>query len=261
MVELRTLKDTTATISDEVLAAFKTSFSGRVIAPGDDAYDVARKVWNSLIDRRPGLIAQARGLADVVAATVFARTHGLLVSVRGGGHNVSGSAVCDGGIVIDLSSLNAAALAGMVKMSNEKVNVRDAGNGGTIEGYATQHKVVTASADMNISAQPMHLEVTMESWTTDKVPTDAASFLQRRLGSTGFPMLDKLIAAQSEAVKGFPLRQVTRMKVGQGAGSLIEMTSTTNVTNVRKTNVAPSLFVVPADYKKIASPVEKMMGQ
>src|SRR6188508_167819 len=105
MLQLRTLKDTTSTISDDVLAAFKTSFSGRVIVPGDDAYDVARKVWNSLIDRRPGLIAQARGLADVVAATVFARTHGLLVSVRGGGHNVSGSAVCDGGIVIDLREM------------------------------------------------------------------------------------------------------------------------------------------------------------
>lgn len=162
---------------------------------------------------------------------------------------------------LDLGSLNAAALAGMVKMSNEKVNVRDAGNGPTIEGYATQHKIVTASADMNIGAQAMHLELTMETWMTDKVPADAASFLQRRLGSTGFPMLDKLIAAQSEAVKGFPLRQITHMKVGQGGGgSLIEMSSTTNVTNVKKTNVAPSLFVVPADYRKTASPVEKMMG-
>jgi FAD/FMN-containing dehydrogenase len=107
MVELRTLKDTASTISDEALAAFKTSFSGRVIVPDDDAYDGARRVWNSLIDRRPGLIAQARGLADVVAAAAFARTHGLLVSVRGGGHNVSGSAVCDGGIVIDLREMRA----------------------------------------------------------------------------------------------------------------------------------------------------------
>ena len=107
MVELTTLKDTTATISDEALAAFKGAFSGRVLAPADDAYDETRRVWNSLIDRRPGLIAQARGLADVVAAVAFARTHGLLVSVRGGGHNVSGSAVCDGGIVIDLREMRA----------------------------------------------------------------------------------------------------------------------------------------------------------
>lgn len=106
-VDLTTLKDTAATISDEALAAFKASFSGRILAPGDDAYDEARRVWNSLIDRRPGLIAQARGLADVVTAVNFARTYGLLVSVRGGGHNVSGSAVCDGGIVIDLREMRA----------------------------------------------------------------------------------------------------------------------------------------------------------
>lgn len=107
MLALRTLKDTTATISDDDLAAFKASFSGRVIASGDDGYDAARRVWNALIDRRPGLIAQARGLADVVAAVNFARTHGLLVSVRGGGHNVSGSAVCDDGLVIDLRDMRA----------------------------------------------------------------------------------------------------------------------------------------------------------
>src|SRR5882757_3021973 len=108
MLDLKTLKDTTATISDEALAALKASFSGRVIVPGDVAYDGARRVWNSLIDRRPGLIVQAHGLADVVAAVRFARTHGgLLVSVRGGGHNVSGSAVCDGGLVIDLRDMHA----------------------------------------------------------------------------------------------------------------------------------------------------------
>src|SRR4029450_9165474 len=107
MLDLKTLKDTTATSADEALAALKASFSGRVIVPGDDAYDGARRVWNSLIDRRPGLIVQAHGLADVVAAVRFARTHGLLVSVRGGGHNVSGSAVCDGGLVIDLRQMRA----------------------------------------------------------------------------------------------------------------------------------------------------------
>ena len=53
MVELATLKDTTVTISDEALAAFKGAFSGRILAPGNDGYDAARRVWNSLIDRRP----------------------------------------------------------------------------------------------------------------------------------------------------------------------------------------------------------------
>lgn len=160
---------------------------------------------------------------------------------------------------IDLSSLNAAALADMVKMTNEKVDVRDAGDGGTIEGFPTKHKVVTASADMNIgNAPPMHLELTMESWTTDKVPTEAAAFLQRRLGSTGLPMLDKLIVAQGEAVKGFPLKQATSMKVAQGGGTMIQLSSTTNVTNVKTKAVTPATFVVPADYKKTKSPMERM---
>jgi FAD/FMN-containing dehydrogenase len=107
MVDFTTLKETSAVIADEALAGFKVAFSGRILAPGDAGYDEARRVWNSLIDRRPGLIAQARGLADVVAAVTFARTHRLLLSVRGGGHNVSGSAVCDGGIVIDLREMRA----------------------------------------------------------------------------------------------------------------------------------------------------------
>src|SRR5262245_51486096 len=107
MADFTTLKETTAAIPGEALDGFRASFSGRILAPGDDGYDAARRVWNSLIDRRPGLIVQARGLADVVTAVTFARTHGLLVSVRGGGHNVSGSAVCDGGIVIDLREMRA----------------------------------------------------------------------------------------------------------------------------------------------------------
>lgn len=107
MMEIRTLDGTAASIHDDVLAAFKAGFSGRVIMSGDASYDEARRVWNSLIDRRPSLIAQARGLADVVAAVAFAKDHKLLVSVRGGGHNVSGSAVCDGGMVIDLREMHA----------------------------------------------------------------------------------------------------------------------------------------------------------
>lgn len=107
MPELRTLNDTTVNISDETLAAFKSSLAGLVLMPADQGYDEARQVWNSLIDRRPGLIVQVRALADVVRSVDFAKTHGLLTSVRGGGHNVNGSAVCNGGIVIDLRNMYA----------------------------------------------------------------------------------------------------------------------------------------------------------
>jgi FAD/FMN-containing dehydrogenase len=78
---------------------------GEVIAPGDAAFDGARRVWNGIIDRQPALIVRCTGNADVVATLAFAREHGLPVSVRGGGHNVAGTAVADGAVVIDLSAI------------------------------------------------------------------------------------------------------------------------------------------------------------
>ena len=78
-------------------------FGGELLVPGDDGYDEARKVHNGLIDKRPALIARCRGVADVVASVELAREQGLELSVRGGGHNVSGKAVTDGGLMLDLS--------------------------------------------------------------------------------------------------------------------------------------------------------------
>jgi FAD/FMN-containing dehydrogenase len=78
---------------------------GPVIGPGDEAYDEARSIWNGAIDRRPACIARCTGVADVVAAVRYARERGLLVGVRSGGHGVGGHAICDGGLVIDLSPM------------------------------------------------------------------------------------------------------------------------------------------------------------
>ena len=78
---------------------------GSVIRPGDAEYDTARRIWNGSIDKHPGVIVQCSGLADVIAAVRFARDNDLLVAIRGGGHNVGGRAVCDGGLVIDLSRM------------------------------------------------------------------------------------------------------------------------------------------------------------
>ncbi len=82
-------------------------FRGDLIAPDHHDYDAARSVWNGTVDRRPRLIARCGGTADVAAAVRFARDRQLEVAVRGGGHNVAGTAVCDGGIVIDLSAMRA----------------------------------------------------------------------------------------------------------------------------------------------------------
>jgi FAD/FMN-containing dehydrogenase len=94
-----------ARLDDDVVTAFKSSFRGAVIQPSDAGYDQARQIWNSSVDKRPGLIARCTGVADVVQAVSFARANDLLVAIRGGGHNVGGRALCDGGIVIDLSPM------------------------------------------------------------------------------------------------------------------------------------------------------------
>jgi FAD/FMN-containing dehydrogenase len=83
------------------------SFRGELLLPTSPGYDAARRIWNGAIDRRPACIARCLGVADVVAAVRFAREHELEIAVRGGGHNVAGTAVCDDGVVIDLSAMRA----------------------------------------------------------------------------------------------------------------------------------------------------------
>jgi len=85
------------------IAEFKAHFGGDVLLQDSTDYDEVRQIWNAMIDRRPALIPRARSPEDVVKAVKFARKHELVVSVRGGGHNIAGNAVCDGGLMIDLS--------------------------------------------------------------------------------------------------------------------------------------------------------------
>jgi FAD/FMN-containing dehydrogenase len=90
---------------DAAVQALEGVFTGDLIVAGDSRYETARRVWNGMVDRRPAVIARCGGEDDVVAALRFARERGLPLAVRGGGHNVAGNAVCDAGVVIDLSSL------------------------------------------------------------------------------------------------------------------------------------------------------------
>ena len=82
---------------------FRQDLRGSLLLPGEASYEEARQIWNAMIDRRPALIAQCLSADDVVQAVTFARNNHLLVSIRGGGHNIAGHAVCDDGLMIDLS--------------------------------------------------------------------------------------------------------------------------------------------------------------
>lgn len=92
-------------LSNGAIDELKASARGQVLVPGDPGYDDARKIWNAMIDRRPAVIVRCAGVADVRKAVDVARENDMVVAVRGGGHNIAGTAVCDGGIMIDLSPM------------------------------------------------------------------------------------------------------------------------------------------------------------
>ena len=100
---VRTLDGSNKKIPPNVMAALRGELRGSVALPGEDGYDAARTIWNAMVDRRPGLVVRCLGAADVMHAVKLARKEKLLVAVRGGGHNVAGNAVCDNGLLIDLS--------------------------------------------------------------------------------------------------------------------------------------------------------------
>lgn len=92
-------------IDEGAVIRLKQSLRGELVRPGDLIYDEVRRVWNGMIDKHPALIARCSGAADVMAAVNFAREHNVRLSVRGGGHNVAGHALCDDGLVVDLSPM------------------------------------------------------------------------------------------------------------------------------------------------------------
>lgn len=102
---IRTLGDGQKTIRSSVLDDFAAGLRGETIGDGAPHYEEARRIWNSMIDRRPALIVRCRGAADVTRAVRFARDNDLAVCVRGGGHNIAGNALAEGAMLIDLSPM------------------------------------------------------------------------------------------------------------------------------------------------------------
>ncbi len=102
-MRVRTLSGEERDLSQDVLNAWKSRLRGPVLTPGDAGYEDSRTVWNSMIDRRPALVARCLGTADVIECVRFARDNDLLLSMKGGGHNIAGLAVADGALMLDMS--------------------------------------------------------------------------------------------------------------------------------------------------------------
>ncbi|MER9730041.1 MULTISPECIES: FAD-binding oxidoreductase [unclassified Mesorhizobium] len=101
----------TATLAQSSIDSFRSILCGEVLEPSNLSYDATRVVWNGMIDRRPALIARCRSAADVVASVNFGREHRLAIAIRSGGHNVAGYAVCEGGLMIDMSLMKGVRVA------------------------------------------------------------------------------------------------------------------------------------------------------
>src|SRR5262245_35621767 len=167
---------------DAKLDDLRNRLTGEIILPADDIYDSARRIWNAMIDRRPGAIVRCSTTSDVIQSVNFARENGVLLAIRGGGHNIAGNALCDGGLVIDLSRMKAA------KVDAKARRV-------TIEGGAT-----LADLDAATQAHGLATPVGINSTTGLAGLTLGGGFgwLSRKYGMT----IDNLESAEVVTAKG-----------------------------------------------------------
>ncbi|HEU4523270.1 MAG TPA: hypothetical protein VFT12_14770 [Thermoanaerobaculia bacterium] len=150
-----------------------------------------------------------------------------------------------------------------LEVRNPKVSVSGGTDAGALEGFPAKKSTVQTGYELALSGlgQPMTMTmaVTSDVWWTDKIAPELTNFLQMRGLRTGVDAVDKLIAAQTDAIKGFPLKQVTTTTISF-SGRDMTTTSTSTVSNVKQAAVAASAFTIPAGFEKTASPVEKMFG-
>jgi FAD/FMN-containing dehydrogenase len=174
------------TLQATQIEALKNGVQGMVILPDDAAYDSARQIWNAMIDKRPAAIVRCVSTPDVVHAVNFARDQALPLAVRGGGHNIAGSALCDDGIVIDLSQMTV-------------VHVDAAARLATVEGGAT-----LANVDAATQAHDLATPLGINSTTGVAGLTLGGGFgwLSRKYGMT----IDSLVSAEVVSAAGQVLR-------------------------------------------------------
>jgi FAD/FMN-containing dehydrogenase len=124
---------------DANLEELKVGFQGEILLPSDGGYESARQIWNAMIDKHPAVIARCATTSDVVRALTFARDNGLLLAVRGGGHNIAGNAICDDGLVIDLSQMTAA----RVDPAARRVTIEGGATLGDLDAATQAHGLAT----------------------------------------------------------------------------------------------------------------------
>jgi len=173
-------------IASQAVEQLRSALQGSLLAPGAPGYDESRTIWNAMIDRRPGLIARCAATADVALAVRFAREHDLLLAVRGGGHSIAGNAVCEGGLMIDLSPMKA-------------VRVDPASRTARVEGGAT-----LADFDREAQAAGLATPLGINSTTGVAGLTLGGGFgwLSRRFGLA----IDNLLSAEVVTAKGEVVR-------------------------------------------------------
>lgn len=150
-----------------------------------------------------------------------------------------------------------------LEVENPSVDVRETGDGGTIEGYETRKYVIDSSYDLSMRVMGMTRRTTVQSqteaWVTDDIDTEFATFIQQRGLKTGMEDFDRLIDQQANAMKGFPLKQIIRTTTTSGDRSDTS-TTTMTVSNIREENVPASQFQVPAGYERVEAPTIPGMG-
>jgi len=186
---IKTLDGKNAKVSGEEVEGLRSGLRGMLCLPGDTGYDEARSIWNAMVDRRPALIVRAAGAADVQRTVDFARVHELLLAVRGGGHNIAGNAVCDGGVMLDLSQM-------------KSVRVDPAGRRARVEPGAT-----LGDLDKETQAHGLALPVGINSTTGVAGLTLGGGFgwLTRKYGMS----IDNLLSADVVTADG-KLRRVAK---------------------------------------------------
>jgi FAD/FMN-containing dehydrogenase len=181
-VRVTTSEGSTIDLGNDVIERLEASRPGKVLPPGSPGYDEARTIWNAMIDRRPGLIIRCSSTADVVEGVRLAREHDLILAVRGGGHNIAGNAVNDGGLMLDLSPMKS------IQVDQGKRTAR-VGPGATLADFDREAQAFGLATPVGVNSTTGIAGLTLGG---------GFGWLSRRLGLT----IDNLLSAEVVLASG-----------------------------------------------------------